>query len=107
MGPSGRPLYDSGHFDDEQPVYGPVSTQKSRVSLDAIVRWPMDWKVFATAPGQLIGESWCGLVKAAGINCKLQPGDAIGFLGVSTFPVRLMVRSEDVESDTFSCCFMY
>ncbi|MCH7970490.1 MAG: hypothetical protein IH960_05555 [Chloroflexi bacterium] len=57
----------------------------------------MGWKVFATAPDQLIGESWCGLVEAAGINCKLQPGDVIGFMGVSMFPVRLMTRSEDVE----------
>ena len=57
----------------------------------------MGWKVFATAPDQLIGESWCGLVEAAGINCKLQPGDVIGFMGVSRFPVRLMTRSEDVE----------
>lgn len=57
----------------------------------------MNWKVFATAPDQLIGESWCGLVEAAGINCKLQPGDVIGFMGVSMFPVRLMTRSEDVE----------
>ena len=57
----------------------------------------MGWKVFATAPDQLIGESWCGLIEAAGINCKLQPGEAIGFMGVSMFPVRLMTRSEDVE----------
>ena len=57
----------------------------------------MGWKVFVTAPDQLIGESWCGLVEAAGINCKIQPGDAIGFMGVSMFPVRLMARSEDVE----------
>ena len=57
----------------------------------------MNWKVFATAPDQLIGESWCGLVEAAGIKCKLQPGDAIGFMGVSMFPVRLMARSEDAE----------
>lgn len=57
----------------------------------------MGWKVFATAPDQLIGESWCGLIEAAGINCKLQPGDVIGFMGVSMFPVRLMTRSEDVE----------
>lgn len=57
----------------------------------------MSWKVFATAPDQLIGESWCGLIENAGINCKLQPGDAIGFMGVSVFPVRLMTRSEDVE----------
>lgn len=57
----------------------------------------MDWKVFATAPDQLIGESWCGLVRSAGISCELQPGDAIGFLGISTFPVRLIVPSVDVE----------
>ena len=57
----------------------------------------MAWEVFATAPDQLIGESWCGLVRAAGVDCKLQPGDSIGFLGVSVFPVRLMAHSEDVE----------
>ena len=57
----------------------------------------MTWKVFATAPDQVIGESWCGLVRAAGIACKLQPGDTIGFMGVSNFPVRLMARSEDAE----------
>ena len=57
----------------------------------------MAWSVFATAPDQLIGESWCGLVRAAGIDCKLQPGDVIGFIGVSVLPVRLMARTEDVE----------
>ena len=57
----------------------------------------MGWTVFVIAPDQLIGESWCGLIEAAGINCKLQPGDAISFMGVSMFPVRLMARSEDVE----------
>jgi hypothetical protein len=56
----------------------------------------MNWEVFATAPDQLTGESWCGLVEAAGINCRLQPGDAVGFMGVSVFPVRLMAQSEDV-----------
>ncbi len=45
----------------------------------------------------MIAESWCGLVRAAGIDCKLQPGDVIGFIGVSVLPVRLMARSEDVE----------
>jgi hypothetical protein len=45
----------------------------------------------------MIAESWCGLLRAAGIDCRLQPGDAVGFLGVSVFPVRLMVRESDVE----------
>ena len=66
----------------------------------------MKWEVLTTAPDQLIAESWCGLIRSAGIDCKLQPGDAVGFMGVSVFPVRIMVRASDVESaqsvlDTF------
>ena len=57
----------------------------------------MNWEVLTTAPNQMIAESWCGLIKSAGINCKLQPRDAIGFMGVSVFPVRIMVRASDVE----------
>lgn len=56
----------------------------------------MGWEVFATAPDQLIGEAWCGLIRSAGLDCKLQPGDAVGFMGVSVYPVRLMTQSEDV-----------
>jgi hypothetical protein len=57
----------------------------------------MNWKVLTTAPDQLIAESWCGLIRAAGIDCKLQPGDAVGFMGVSVFPVRIMVDELDLE----------
>ena len=57
----------------------------------------MGWEVFATAPDQLIGESWCGLVRSAGIDCKIRPGDIVSFLGVSVYPVRLITQSEDVE----------
>jgi hypothetical protein len=57
----------------------------------------MNWKVLITAPDQLIAESWCGLIRAAGIDCKLQPGDAIGWMGVSNFPVRIMVDEPDLE----------
>jgi len=58
----------------------------------------MNWEVLTTAPNQLIAESWCGLIRSAGIDCKLQPGDAIGFMGVSVLPVRIMVRTSHVES---------
>jgi hypothetical protein len=66
----------------------------------------MNWEVLTTAPDQLIAESWCGLIRSTGIDCRLQPGDAVGFMGVSVFPVRIMVRASDVESaqsvlDTF------
>jgi len=57
----------------------------------------VNWEVLTTAPDQLIAESWCGLIRAAGIECRLQPGDAVGFMGVSVFPVRLIVREEDIE----------
>ncbi|MDG0867904.1 putative signal transducing protein [Candidatus Lucifugimonas marina] len=57
----------------------------------------MNWEVLTTAPDQLIAESWCGLIRAAGIECRLQPGDAVGFMGVSVFPVRLIVHQADVE----------
>ena len=57
----------------------------------------MQWEVLTTAPDQLIAEAWCGLIRESGINCKLQPGDVVGFLGISVFPVRLMVRECDVD----------
>lgn len=57
----------------------------------------MNWEVLTTAPDQLIGESWCGLIRREGIEVKLQDGDAVGFMGVSVFPVRLMVRAGNVE----------
>lgn len=57
----------------------------------------MKWEVLTTAPDQLIGESWCGLMRSKGVNCKLQAGDAVGFMGVSVFPVRLMVHTAEVE----------
>lgn len=57
----------------------------------------MNWEVLTTAPDQLIGESWCGLIRTEGVDCKLQAGDAVGFMGVSVFPVRLMVQAGKVE----------
>ena len=57
----------------------------------------MNWEVLTTAPDQLIGESWFGLIRAEGVDCKLQPGNAVDFMGVSVFPVRLMVRAGEVE----------
>ncbi len=57
----------------------------------------MKWEVLTTAPDQLIAESWCGLIHGAGIDCKLQPGDAVGWMGVSVFPVRIMVDAVDIE----------
>lgn len=57
----------------------------------------MGWEVFTTAPDQVIGEAWCELIRNAGVECKLQPGDAIGFLGISVMPVRLVVPEAEIE----------
>ena len=57
----------------------------------------LKWEVFATAPDQLTAESWLGLVQNTGIECKLQPGDTVAFLGVSGLPTRIMARSDYVE----------
>ena len=58
----------------------------------------LKWEVFATAPDQLTAESWLGLVQNAGIECKLQPGDTVAFLGVSGLPTRIMARSDYVQN---------
>tara|TARA_B100001123_G_scaffold14153_1_gene16102 strand:- start:28 stop:285 length:258 start_codon:yes stop_codon:yes gene_type:complete len=58
----------------------------------------LKWEVFATAPDQLTAESWLILMQNAGIECKLQPGDTIAFLGVSGLPTRIMARSDYVEN---------
>ena len=53
------------------------------------------WITFTTAPDQITAEMWRDLVRQAGIACELQPGDTIGFIGVSAAPVRLIVREPD------------
>ena len=47
------------------------------------------WVEFATAPDQLIAESWAGLVRNEGCPCAVK-SDGIPFLGPSVMPVRLM-----------------
>ena len=58
----------------------------------------LKWEVFATAPDQLTAESWLILMQNVGIECKLQPGDTVAFLGVSGLPTRIMARSDYVEN---------
>ena len=54
------------------------------------------WIEFATAPDQLIAETWAGLVRNEGCPCTAK-SDGISFLGVSMLPVRLMAPEERVE----------
>ena len=49
----------------------------------------MQWVTLMTAPDQMTAEMWCGLVRDAGLVCRLAPGDTSSFLGISTRPVTL------------------
>ena len=54
------------------------------------------WVDFATAPHQMIAETWAGLVRNEGCPCAVK-SDGISFLGVSMTPVRLMAPEARVE----------
>ncbi len=58
----------------------------------------MRWVSIVTAPDQLTAELWRELLIENGIPASLEAGDAVSFLGVSSFPVRLMAP-EDREED--------
>lgn len=57
----------------------------------------MRWVSIVTAPDQLTAELWCELLIQNGIPAALEAGDAVSFLGVSSFPVRLMAPEEREE----------
>ena len=52
------------------------------------------WVVVITAPDQLTAEMWRELLVDAEIPARLGPGDVASFLGVSTYPCRVMVPRE-------------
>jgi hypothetical protein len=56
---------------------------------------PQDWVTLATAPHQLVAELWQQVLADEGIATRLQPADAVSFLGVSSLPCRVMVRRGD------------
>jgi len=49
------------------------------------------WIVVTTAPDQLTAEMWQDILRQQGIPAMVNPADAVSFLGVSTFPCRIMV----------------
>ena len=50
--------------------------------------------VAAIAPDQLTAEMWRGLLINTGIPARIGPGDVASFLGVSSYPCRVMVEEE-------------
>ena len=59
----------------------------------------MRWVHFTTAPDQLVAEMWRDLLKAEGVSAQVRAGDTSSFLGVSTYPCRIM-REHQVELAT-------
>ncbi len=54
---------------------------------------PGQWLLLATAPDQLTAEMWREMLRQHGIPVVISPGDTSSFMGVSSFPCRLMVAS--------------
>ena len=57
----------------------------------------MKWVLLTTAPDQLVAEMWRDLLKGEGVSALIRPGDTVSFLGVSTYPCRIMVRESELE----------
>jgi hypothetical protein len=56
------------------------------------------WVVLTAAPDQLTAEMWQDILSQQGITAMINPQDAVSFLGVSSFPCRIMVPPGDLES---------
>jgi hypothetical protein len=54
---------------------------------------PKGWLVLTTAPDQLTAEIWRDILVQEGIPAMINPQDVVSFLGVSSFPCRIMVAS--------------
>jgi hypothetical protein len=51
------------------------------------------WILLTTAPDQLTAELWKDILLKEGIPAMVNAGDTISFMGVSSFPCRIMVAS--------------
>jgi len=49
------------------------------------------WLLLATAPDQLTAEIWKDILLQQGVPAIINPQDTISFMGVSSFPCRIMV----------------
>lgn len=55
------------------------------------------WRLLVTAPDQLTAEMWREMLRQHGIPVAISPGDTSSFMGVSSFPCRLMVAGGYLE----------
>jgi hypothetical protein len=54
---------------------------------------PERWLLLTTAPDQLTAEIWKDILLQQGVPAMVNPEDTISFMGVSSFPCRIMVAS--------------
>ena len=55
----------------------------------------MNWVHIATSPGQIGAEMWRDILVSAGVPAVIGQGDFTTFLGVSAFPVRVLVDKKN------------
>ena len=56
----------------------------------------LNWTYLTTAPDQLVAEMWSGLLRDRGIPAMVRAGDTSSFMGVSMYPCRILVDSDQV-----------
>ncbi len=57
----------------------------------------MIWTNLTTAPDQLVAELWSRILRDHGVPAMVRAGDTSSFMGVSTYPCRVLVDSEHVD----------
>jgi hypothetical protein len=55
----------------------------------------VSWVHLTTAPDQLVAEMWRELLVEEGISALVRAGDTASYLGVSSYPCRIMVQEDD------------
>ena len=51
----------------------------------------MKWVYLTTAPDQLVAEMWRDILQDEGVPAMIRAGDTSSFMGVSTYPCRILV----------------
>ena len=57
----------------------------------------MTWTYLTTAQDQIVAEMWRDLLRNEGISANIRAGDTNTFLGVNTYPCRMLVRESELD----------
>ena len=56
------------------------------------------WAYLTTAPDQIVAEMWRDMLAKEGVPARVRPGDVSTFLGVSSYPCRILVAEDQLET---------